>query len=202
MARISKMEDARLGTGYEKKECPKCGEEKNVDDEFGYRQSKGKIIAQSWCASCRGVSAVLGPQKRWDGFSEAAVKEKIEAKRELFRKPRKEKPVKDARERANEIMGEAARKTLGVAPKTKTAKPAPAPKNAPPASPKITPPAAVSDDKVIWISADLGTTKVLFKKHFPDDKQMRSWKTMVNRLIAKLGDRAKLTPTAEERIGQ
>jgi len=38
------------------KTCPKCGtvaKETEINDLFGYRKSKGKIITQSWCRYCR-----------------------------------------------------------------------------------------------------------------------------------------------------
>ncbi len=210
-----------LMPGYATKECPRCEKEKDIDTEFGYRLSKGKIIAQSWCRACRGLSAILGPGKSWADLSERAAKEKAQEKRDFMRKPKKEKTAKDNHK---ECKGQShCQAPAAVAPKTpkntaraQVVKGGQAPKNTPPASLRSAPPKAVSTPAgnmpektqtveelkdTIWITADQGTTKVLFKKHFPKDEQIRSWKTMVERLMAKLGDRAKLTPTAKERLG-
>lgn len=217
MAKVAKMEDERTGTGYDTKECPRCNKEKDVDTDFGYRLSKGKIIKQSWCRQCRGLSSILGPAKAWAHQDAKTIMEKAEAKRAFMRKPKKEKKTKQqekqsaiataviqnnprtgfqAVKKEAKDKGLTVRQVLGEDPILKQA-----PKNVPPAPTKKVTPDPVADDKVVWLSADLGSTKVLFAKHFPDDKQLRSWKTMIQRLLKKLGDRAQLTKTAKERLG-
>lgn len=232
MAKVAKMEDERTGTGYLTKECPKCDKTKDVDTDFGWRLSKGKIIMQSWCRQCRGLSAILGPSKdSWDALTQRQALEAAKEKREFLRKPRKGENKPDRlptyKEENKKLKEEKSKKLPGLetalylqqvgrgirtkaAPKiitdcsvlTAGAKPPAAPKNDPPAPTKKVTPDPVADDKVVWLSADLGSTKVLFAKHFPDDKQLRSWKTMIQRLLKKLGDRAQLTKTAKERLGQ
>ncbi|HIA51307.1 MAG TPA: hypothetical protein EYN91_04365 [Candidatus Melainabacteria bacterium] len=214
------QEDDLQDSGIFSKECPQCGKVKDVDTEFGYRLSKGRTIAQSWCRECRGVSAVLGPSKKWDGFSESIIKQKIEEKRELFRKPAKEKKSKQQEKQAaiagaviknnprtgfSAIKKEAknkgltVRQVLGEDPITKQA-----PKKLPPAEVKtVTPTPVPEDDKVIWLSADIGSTNATYSRFYPDDTfaKDRPWKLKIKRLMKKLGDRARLTQTAKERLG-
>ena len=52
----SKKEMKELKEMYpQKKRCPKCGKNKDVETKFGYRHDKrnGLFIAQSYCTECR-----------------------------------------------------------------------------------------------------------------------------------------------------
>lgn len=183
------------------KVCPRCEVPKDIDD-FGYRQSRGKIIVQPWCKECRGLASVLGPAKRWRDLPETTIQEMVAAKRELFRKPKPEpkpkavkapkavapKPVFNPRELAKKAKAAntTVRGLMGLS-------------TTPPAS-KNSATKSSTKAKPVFLSADLGSTKVLFAKHFPKDKQKRSWKTMIERLQGKLGDQCELTPTAKARL--
>jgi hypothetical protein len=39
-----------------RKKCPKCEKTKDVLEDFGLRQQRGKTLASSWCRVCRSAS--------------------------------------------------------------------------------------------------------------------------------------------------
>lgn len=175
----------------DEKECPRCFKVKLVKD-FGFRECKSyvqdqpvfKVYVQAQCKKCRNQKPLIQTKKE----AEAEQKRRQEADEigkqilaatiPLEMKKAPPEMVKTWEENAAKLSK----------PKLKL-------KAKPPEQKKATPKL-----KHIWITGDKGTLRIMYKEHYPKDtnNDKRAAKFMIQKLMKRLGDKAKLTPTAQK----
>lgn len=169
------------------KRCPKCGKSGRVGKSFGVRRMGLVYRAQAWCITCRGSAPAPAPKVK-------RSKPKLAA-RSVARK----EPATAVYE--FEVMDDdayAAWEAEQINPKPQA-----------PEKPKkfsevrdqvvifanLDAP-AVTDSEIataaapsvgVEVGTDLASTRALYRQVFPKDNQARPWKTMVDRLVKKLG---------------
>lgn len=193
------------------KKCPRCEKVKDIAKEFGYREYKFQVYAQSQCMKCRGMKPICQMIKETEREAKAR-KEAQEIGKRIVEAADKLKP-------ACKMIGHCCITMLGGVndglgcmycrkPMEESEHPADikakaealareaeeAKKQKAKAAPKA------QKQRHTWITGDKATLKVQYKQHFPNDtnNDKRTVKFMIQKLVKRLGDQARLTPSAQK----